>query len=212
MLGGGDMEKALEFHLWNTELGESLHLPIQLFELLYRNALNDQLTAHHGLAWYDTLYPQLGTGFQGKINAAKDELKKQRRSPIQPPDVIALLTFGNWVVLLDRRYDRLLWKFCLYNAFPNRPSGFTRQVAKSAMERIKGLRNRIAHHEPIYHRPLDQDLAFIINVASWICPDTASWIDYHCNRFRHVWNNPPSIPPIPSAGFNARYDLIDWSS
>lgn len=194
LLANGDIEKALEFHLWNATLGESLHLPIQHFELLFRNALNDRLITHHGATWYDTLYQQLGQGFQRKIDAAKDELRKQQRTPLQPPDIIAQFTFGNWVYLLDSKFDRLLWKFCLYHAFPNRPAGFTRNLAKNSLEKIKALRNRIVHHEPIYHRQLDQDLAFMIAVASWICPDTSRWIEHHSHHFRSVWNNPPSFP------------------
>ncbi len=214
LLAGGDLEVALEFHLWNAALGESLHVPMQHFELLFRNALNTQLIAHHGPAWYDTLYRQLGPGFQRRIDAAKDELRKQGRLPIQPPCVIAQFTFGAWIFLLDSRFDRLLWKFCLFNAFPNRPAGFTRQHAKNALERIKSLRNRIVHHEPVYHKPLDQELAFIISAASWICQDTATWIDFHCHRFRSVWNSPPSIPPPPTpvdSAYATKYEAIDWS-
>jgi hypothetical protein len=212
-IAGGNLELALEFHIWNAELGQSLHLPMQHFELLFRNALNDQLSAVHGDNWFDTLHPRFQPEFQRQINAAKDELAKQHRQVV-PASLVAQFTFGTWIYLLAPCYDRLLWKFCLYNAFTNPPSPFTRKAAKAALEKIRALRNRIVHHEPIYHRALDQDLAHIIEVASWICPDTADWIAYHCYAFRQTWNARPTLPSSRSStleDFGDRYDLIDWT-
>jgi hypothetical protein len=186
---------------------------MQHFELLFRNALNDQLTAHHGTAWFDTLRPRLQPEFQRQISAAKAELAKQRRAAT-PSSVIGQFTFGTWVSLLAARYDRLLWKFCLYHAFANHPVPFSRKTAKNSLEKIRALRNRVAHHEPIYHRALDQDLAHIIHVASWICPDTANWIDHHCHSFRQTWAarpTPPSSAPAVTSDFSRRYALIDWT-
>jgi hypothetical protein len=40
-LAGGDKALALELHAWNAELGGSLHLPMQHFELLLRNSLDN---------------------------------------------------------------------------------------------------------------------------------------------------------------------------
>lgn len=40
---------------------------------------------------------------------------------------------------------------------------------------LLALRNRIAHHEPIFKR--------ILKVAKWISPITAEWIEQHCLVF-----------------------------
>lgn len=218
----GDLEAALEFHIWNARLGQSLHFPMQHFELLLRNALNDQISGAYGSTWYDTLFPQLEPAFQGTIRVAKDELVKQSR-PLSSPSVIAQFTFGTWASLLKSKYDQLLWKFHLVKAFPNAPKPIKRNKTKSALEKIRVLRNRIAHHEPIYQRALDRDLMHIITVASWICWDTASWIDHHCDDFRTTWNNPPRVPSVAASGgalssrttacssYADGFALINWS-
>ncbi len=196
-LAGGDKALALELHAWNAELGGSLHLPMQHFELLLRNSLDNQLTASYGADWFDVLYPQFRPEFQRQIDAAKDELVKQRRLAL-PSAIISQFTLGAWVALLAPCYDQLLWKFCLFKAFPNRPTPFSRKIAKSALERIRLLRNRVVHHEPIYHRHLDRDLGHIVEVASWICPLTASWIDYHCCAFKRIWIAMPRLDSEPT--------------
>ncbi|WP_216644572.1 hypothetical protein [Candidatus Thiodictyon syntrophicum] len=47
-----------------------------------------------------------------------------------------------------------------------------------ALDRIdqakRTLRNRIAHHEPIFTRHLEADYRSLVNVTGWICPTTAS--------------------------------------
>ena len=39
------------------------------------------------------------------------------------------------------------------------------------------LRNRIAHHEPIFTRRLDEDHTRILQVTGWISPRARAWIE-----------------------------------
>jgi hypothetical protein len=89
--------------------------------------------------------------------------------------VIAELMFGFWRFLLDARHSGTLWAPALRHAFPHlRPK--VRTEVYDRVERLNLLRNRIAHHEPIYHVPLDQRWQDLLTVAGWICPTTAAWI------------------------------------
>jgi hypothetical protein len=38
------------------------------------------------------------------------------------------------------------------------------------------LRNRIAHHEPIYNRPLGRLHELALSTAGWVCPVTRQWV------------------------------------
>ena len=38
------------------------------------------------------------------------------------------------------------------------------------------LRNRVAHHEPLHHRPLADDAALLLELLQWMCPDTHTWV------------------------------------
>ncbi|WP_420612529.1 hypothetical protein [Candidatus Spongiisocius sp.] len=42
------------------------------------------------------------------------------------------------------------------------------------MQRLHFLRNRIAHHEPIYRRNLARDYRQLLEVVGWICSDSRS--------------------------------------
>ncbi len=86
--------------------------------------------------------------------------------------MVAELTFGFWITLLDRRYERVLWPRLLRSAFPHMPAAIRqRQTLSKRFDDIRKLRNRVFHHEPILNRPnLIQEHAAIIDAIGWISP------------------------------------------
>ena len=46
----------------------------------------------------------------------------------------------------------------------------------SDLDQIRKLRNRIAHHEPIFTRNLDDDFKKIADLVKFRCPVTARWL------------------------------------
>ncbi len=70
-----------------------------------------------------------------------------------------------------------LWRKALYKAFPH--SRKSRAETHSPLDYLRTFRNRIAHHEPIFNRPLEADFRSILEVSGWICPKTADWIRHH---------------------------------
>lgn len=148
--------------------------------MLLRNAVHDQLVAWHarrGLPdqWYD----HAGLDVQGMrdVARAKDRATRGGRDPELPGKVIAELTFGFWRYLLAKRYQASLWP-AIVTAFPNHPAGSKapRVAVHDDIQRLQVLRNRIAHHEPIYRRNLQDDFNGMLSVASWISPDAAAWV------------------------------------
>ena len=51
--------------------------------------------------------------------------------------------------------------------------------AHGPLNTLRTLRNRIAHHEPIFARDLARDHERILEVAEWISPATTAWIEHH---------------------------------
>ncbi len=43
------------------------------------------------------------------------------------------------------------------------------------MEGLHLLRNRIAHHEPIFRRNLARDHAQLLELIGWMCADSQTW-------------------------------------
>jgi hypothetical protein len=171
----GDRCRALILYERNTYLSEGLYGVIQPLEIALRNAI------HHVMAndmaktdWYDHI-PSLKPAEKNSIAQAKENIIKQRKA-ISPSRVIAELNFGFWTRLIAPRYEKALWVRHIYKAFPNmRPPD--RKSAFRRLDDIRVLRNRVAHHEPIFSRHLGQDYERIIEALRWICPVTAAWTE-----------------------------------
>ena len=185
---GGNRELALRLYTWNTAISAAFYGPLQGLEVALRNAMHQQLSTAYGEDWYDNPACGLDQGAMRKIENAKKTLGRGGYA-IDPPHVVAELSFGFWVSLLGRggraappdtgrkNYEMTLWRPALYKAFPN--SHLKRADTHRPLDYLRTFRNRIAHHEPIFNRHLQQDYHSILNVAGWICPKTASWIRHH---------------------------------
>jgi hypothetical protein len=94
--------------------------------------------------------------------------------------VVAELTLGFWRYLVASRYERTLWLDCLRQAFPElRGRGMRRDVS-DAVRDLHLARNRMAHHEPMFNRPIGDLRAEALRVAGWLCPVSRQWIDAQC--------------------------------
>lgn len=185
---GGDRELALRLYTWNTAISAAFYGPLQGLEVALRNSMHQQLSAVYGSDWYENPACGLDWGAVKKIDSAKITLKREGYS-IDPPHVVAELSFGFWVSLLGRggkaappeqrkmSYEMTLWRPALYKSFPN--SRLKRADTHRPLDYLRTFRNRIAHHEPVFNRHLEQDYSSILTVTSWICPKTADWIKHH---------------------------------
>ena len=172
---GNNKENALKLYLWDTDISSAFYPPLQNLEITLRNALHRELTKLYGCDdWYD-LAP-LNLGGQKKIKNAKEMVKKLHMT-INPPHVVAELAFGFWLSLLNKKYHQDLWIPCLNKAFPN--ARMKRADIVRDLDHLRTFRNRIAHHEPIFKRHLEQDYKSIITAIKWICPDTSKWTYEH---------------------------------
>ena len=185
---GGDREQAVRLYTWNTAVSAAFYGPLQGLEVALRNAMHGQLTGVYGPAWFDNPACGLDAGALDRIDQGKRTLVKNGY-PADPPHVVAELSFGFWVSLLGKggfgrapkprksNYDMTLWRKALYKSFPH--SRLSRTDTHRPLDYLRTLRNRIAHHEPIFTRHLDADYRSLVNVTGWICPTTAAWIVHH---------------------------------
>lgn len=169
-----DFELALRIYDWNLRLSSSLFESVADFEVLLRNSID--LTLHErvggpGLGWLEsesTLTPQT----MEFVSSAKTRIVGTGKSPTRAR-VVAALSFGFWTALFRRAYEPL-WVAHLYVAFPHGDG--TRKPIARELEALGRLRNRIAHHEPVFDRDLVGDLQRCVDLASWIEPEAAVWI------------------------------------
>jgi hypothetical protein len=174
-----DLSMAIQLYEYNSLLSAGLYGVLQALEIAFRNSsLNKTLTAEIAPDWCDR--SPLRAGEIKSVKEAKDKIIR-RNEAITPGRVVAELNFGFWTFLVSSEYEKILWVPHLHKAFPylykpDRDSVFLR------FKSIKGLRNAIAHHEPILNRNLSRDYSDIIEALGWLCPTSATWVQSH-NRF-----------------------------
>ena len=96
-----------------------------------------------------------------------------------PPRVVAALSFGFWVSLLGpggrigagrkANYAMTPWRPALRGPFAHRAT-LTRKEAHRPLNALRTLRNRFAHHEPVFARDLARDHERIVEVLGWSAP------------------------------------------
>ncbi|WP_138922556.1 hypothetical protein [Hylemonella gracilis] len=97
------------------------------------------------------------THWRSQSEARLDEITHrltQNGKPQTPDQIVAHAMFGFWLGILGPTFESTtdplaLWPNCLAATFPNDPS-MTRARAHQLLARIKGLRNRVSHHEPAW--------------------------------------------------------------
>lgn len=173
-----DFSEAVKLYVANTRLCEMFYTPLQGVEVSLRNAMNAEMVAQYGPEWLERGKAPLLSYQQGLVDDAMDTLSSDNKK-IANGGLVAELNFGFWVALLGPKYETNLWRPTIRKAFPHRPKGHERHNVHGALNAIRRLRNRVAHHERILHRNLVGDHQLILDVIAWMCPETASWVAAH---------------------------------
>lgn len=102
------------------------------------------------------------------LNLSHEAVAAQRQATIAVVDsqVIAQLTMHFWKRLFSDQYEAMLWKRGLRKVFPNK--ALARADVASQLEVIYEIRNRLAHHEPVYGSRLDAILEAIAFVSTYL--------------------------------------------
>jgi len=97
-----------------------------------------------------------------------EDLASRRQATISVADsqVIAQLTMHFWKRLFSDQYETMLWKRGLRKVFPTKT--LKRADVASQLEVIYEMRNRLAHHEPVYGSRLEAVLEAISFVSTYL--------------------------------------------
>lgn len=175
----GDPGRAEVLYIWNAELSAACWRTLGHVEILLRNALHTELEAWSAKqrgdpCWYRAAEGELHPYGRGDIHRAIARASRSGRAET-PGRVVAELGLGFWRYLLAARYDPTLWRWCLHRAFPH-ATGARRRTIEQRVADLHRLRNRIAHLEPLHHRPIARLHASVLDVAGWINPSARDWI------------------------------------
>lgn len=172
---------ALALYLWNAQLGEAFHVPIQAAEVALRNRINAALVVQFGDEWWraDPFLKLAKPHQKNDIDTAIGRIAN-RKSDLCTAQVVASLSFGFWSGMLAPAYNVEIWSKHLGIAFPHLPDGVKRGDLFERARKVNALRNRISHHEPIFRQNLSQEYADILEFLGWICPRKLGWVRPVC--------------------------------
>jgi len=175
-------------YTWNIALSESLYPTLQMLEITLRNSIHTAVSQYTDKPdWYNSSDIITFRNDTEALAKAKRTLQRQRK-PFDSGRIVAELNFGFWTSLLDRRYEQILWPRLLKATFPHMPRRIrTRQALSKRLNKIRNLRNRVFHHEPIwYWQDLNQQHQHILEAISWIEPSAKDLV-VTLDRFPEVY-------------------------
>ncbi|MEV7772224.1 hypothetical protein [Kitasatospora sp. NPDC086791] len=168
----GGQSAAIRLYWWNIEVSAAFYGPLHCLEVALRNALHDALKRKFGRPDWWSIAPLDADGARLVTDAQAKCGRRISHRPTTADDVVAELSFGFWVKLLSKRYDRTFWVPALHRAFPHgsgRRDALHRQFTTMML-----LRNRISHHEPIHHRRLEADHATLFRLLGLLDADLSA--------------------------------------
>lgn len=161
-------EELLSIYRWHEDLCEHFTRILKTVEIVMRNRFHGALSVRYGTKatgggrdWYSHI--QLSSHSSDSVRKITHKANgKPRRPAPSPDDVVSKLTLGFWPALLDVTHDgagqRVPWHQIVPAMVPGHRypretywrSGASRDAFQARLELCTYLRNRIAHHEPIW--------------------------------------------------------------
>jgi hypothetical protein len=173
---GENITEAIRLYSWNVDVSASLWGGFHILEVTLRNAFHAELAHCLGLSDWWAAAP-LSIEDEKAISDAVRFLRRAKRDAWEPDDPVAELSFGFWIGLIANRYHARFWTPALRNAVPHY-SG-RRGHLHTALERLRKLRKRVAHHEPIFERDLSYDHAMLLSLLGYVNPASRMWAHSH---------------------------------
>lgn len=185
---------ALALYVWNATVSGALLMPLHVCEVVVRNTVSDALTAVYGEAWPWSKTFELSLPVSPKGYSPRADLQSARHRATTTGKVIPELKFVFWQKLFTSRYEERIWNAHLARVMPNLPTHSTasawRNFIYKDLEQLRALRNRIAHHEPIFIRDLASDYRALTRLIRYRCTVTASWLESNQQALTVIQNKP----------------------
>ena len=173
---------ALRLYQWNVEISAALMVPIHIFEVAIRNAVADAIAATHGPQWpWNAAFVRSLPGRSGGHYSPRQDVVNTAGQQPTTGKVIPELKLAFWESMFTARHDGQIWDLQLMSVLPNLPAtvpiGQSRNAVRAELGQIRVLRNRIAHHEPIFRRTIADDLERMRTLVGYRSAEMRGWLD-----------------------------------
>ncbi len=173
---------AVALYAWNAQIAAYLLMPLHICEVVVRNAASEAIAAIHGAnwPWNPGFHASLPLRLNGTRYSPRIDLQNVSHTHTTPGKVIPELKFAFWEHMFTARHDTKIWKSQILRVFPNHDAGKAwydvRNRVNADLQVIRRLRNRIAHHEPIFGRNLHAEFEMIRGLVDLRSPIVSSWM------------------------------------
>ncbi len=175
-----DPARALALYRWNSQVSAAFLHPLHICEVALRNAISTAIEGVYGPSWpWSHSFHQSLPNPPPPAFSPRREITAKSGRYSTTGKVVADVNFAFWVSMLTSRHDSRIWNRYFSAMFPNfltLSSAVGRQELYSNTDDIRKFRNRVAHHEPIFHRMLHGDLDRLVAVIKMRCGVTAAWV------------------------------------
>jgi len=176
-----DRIKALQLYQWNLQLSSAFIIPLHLLEISIRNAVVEALEQVHTSNWPWTQGFILSLPNPHEGYNPRRSLESIARIHRRMGKVVAELNLVFWEKMFTSRHDERIWNNHIKSIFPYAPANMSisqmRACIHDDIRGIRELRNRIAHHEPIFLRNMCRDYENIFKIVAWRNKVTSEWMD-----------------------------------
>lgn len=176
-----DVDGALELYEWNLKVSSTLIIPLQVLEVSIRNGVADAIETVHGSNWGFSRGFLLSLPDPRRSYSPRKELDQLRQRLPTTGKIIADMKLMFWQKMFTAGHDNAIWNSHFRTSFPGTDPHKTiqqlRVEAYAELDAIRKLRNRIAHHEPIFARNIADEYARILKVIAWRSQVAADWVD-----------------------------------
>ncbi len=152
---GEGFEQAFARYQWNICLAEAMLPSLHYLEVSLRNKLNVLIGLYYGHDWLIRRPAILLSAEQNRIlNDIRDRHMREKRKEPGHDDLVARMSFGFWFAYFHKRFDPIIWhrKKAMETVFPHLPpERRLRTYIQPKLGAVKDMRNRIAHHEPVWN-------------------------------------------------------------
>jgi len=197
---GNEDLSGLNLYLWNAQISGEFLTPLHICEVVIRNAVADAIEQQYGnqWPWSKTFQTSLPSPPSLKVYNPQKNLCDVSKKQVTVGKVIPELNFVFWQKMFTKRHDVRLWDKYLLNVMPGCDKAQSiknlRQSIFQDIDTVRELRNRIAHHEPIFKRDLANDYNTIIRLITYRSQETADWIFLnHYGKIQEILNKKPKI-------------------
>ncbi|GIU51189.1 hypothetical protein TUM4438_39940 [Shewanella sairae] len=172
------LKTSISLYEWNADLSAHFLVAIHIYEFTLRNAISEAISLRYGADWpiNVTFQNSLPAWQKSELLGLDEVINYQSIGKVLPE--LRPFWFEN---MLRQANDLRIWAPFIHQVFPY-ADGITPQQVRSSLKdgcfKIRKLRNRIAHHEPIFKQTtLQQAYPLITEAIQWRCQDTKRWLD-----------------------------------